>query len=104
MKTVAELVAVSGKAWKDATIAQDMLDHVLEALDKLPTGSTIGSGALIAKLLPSHTATDYSACVGLLQAVRKHVDAPEGTIWKYTGKKNRFGKPALVWLGQKDEF
>lgn len=102
LRSIPDLIALAGTSWKDAAIGKEMWEHVLGALDTVPQGAEIGSGALIAKLLPSHTLADYKALVSLLQAVRKYPGAPEGSIWRYTGKKNRYGKPALVWLGTKD--
>jgi hypothetical protein len=97
-RTVEELVTASVAYPPDETAIEELADCVGAKLHT--TTTSVGTGALIALLLPGCTKVDprYRPCVTALSAVRRREDCLH--MWEYTGKKNHFGKPALRWLPQ----
>jgi hypothetical protein len=85
-------------AYKDSSVAIDLARLVKVRLEELPPGTTEGTGSLINRLMPTHTEGQYNALVSALALVRRVPTAAK--LWEYTGKKTRFGKPALRWIAQ----
>jgi hypothetical protein len=98
MRTIEELLRAIASYPPDESAIEELADCVGAELHK--TTTSIGTGALVAKLLPgcNPTNTWYRPCITALSFVRKREDCQ--LYWEYTGKKNRFGKPALRWLPQ----
>lgn len=87
------------KDWKDTPALEALADRVGASLAASDVTEPLGTGKLIARLLPGHTAKEYTILANLLTAMRNRVPGVD-RLWAPTGKKNRYGKPALHWLPQ----
>lgn len=84
------------KPWDDAEAQSHLLVKVQVILMKASRPMT--TGALIKALLPGRTDEEYRHAVTALCDLRKLDGAKP--LWRYTGKQNRYGKPAIQWLCQ----
>jgi hypothetical protein len=99
--TTSLITKASGYDAEPAAI-EELADAVGAALQDIK--EPIGTGALITRLLPEckdRNHPTYRLAVSALSAVRRREDCAH--LWKYTGRKNHFGKPSLRWLPQGGE-
>lgn len=63
--------------------------------------ATMGTGALVEAIWFSKPPKEIYALIVALLATVRYTEGTQDKLWRYTGRKNMYGKPAIEWLPQK---